>query len=209
MRVFRALNRKYVYLTCFALHFLVIFTVCCRDALSVLAKGYTFCPPSLDIYWQNAEVAVSAALGERLALSNPVRQSVSAYMHLAGIGFGYGFFAPNVPDSYKLVFELHYPDGRVEYELPRVATAGTGLRLSTLIDNIAQTRYDALRELMVKMLAYSVWREHPDATMIRAVLGFVSLPNAAEFQKGTSESYEFLYAYDFGFQSQSTESQVR
>jgi hypothetical protein len=162
----------------------------------------------MDVYWQEAEGAVATALGEHLPLSNPVRQSSSSYIHMAGIGFGYGFFAPNVPDSYKLVFELHYPDGRVEYELPRVATSGTGLRVSTLIDNIAQTRYDALRELMVKMVAYSVWREHPDVVMIRAVLGFVSLPNAAEFKQGVSESYEFLYAYDFRFSPQSTESGI-
>jgi hypothetical protein len=207
--VLQELNRRHVYLACFAVHFSIIFAVCCRDTLSVLAKGYTFCPPSLDIYWQKAEGAVSAALGEHLALSNPVRQSGSTYIQLAGIGFGYGFFAPNVPDSYKLVFELHYPDGRVEYELPRVATPGSGLRVATLIDNVAQTHYDPLRELMVKMVAYSVWQEHPDATMIRAVLGFVSLPNAAQFEQGISESYEFLYAYDFRFSSQSPESGIR
>jgi hypothetical protein len=188
-------------LACFTIHFLIIFVVCCRDTLSVLAKGYTFCPPSLDSYWLRATGFLSASLGEHLALSNPIRESVSAYTRATGIDFGYGFFAPNVPDSYKLVFELYYPDGRIEYELPRVSTPGSGLRLATLIDNIAQTQYDALRELMVKMVAYSVWREHPDAVMVRAVLGFVALPTANEFQQGMSESYEFLYAYDFRFSS--------
>ena len=171
----------------------------------MLAKGYTFCPPSLDTYWQKGEAFASTSLGEHLALSNPARWSVSAYTQVAGISFGYGFFAPNVPDNYKLVFELHYPDGRIDYELPHVSTPGAGLRVSTLIDNIAQTRYDALRELMVKMVAYSVWREHPDAIMVRAVLGFVTLPNPTEYKEGISESYEYLYAYDFRFSSQSTE----
>ena len=47
--------------------------------------------------------------------------------NIAGIETGYGYFAPNVPGGYRLVFELHYPDGRVEYELPSVSSAAAGL----------------------------------------------------------------------------------
>ena len=193
------LHRKQFYLVCFVGHFFLIFAVCSRDTLSVIAKGYTFFPASLGPYSARAEAIVSAALGERLAPSNPVRQTVSIYTHLGGIETGYGFFAPNVPDNYKLVFEIHYADGRVEYELPHAASEGAGFRLATLVDNIGETRYDALREVMIKMVAYSVWREHPDAAMVRAVLGFVILPTAAEFQRGTTESYQYLYAYNFRF----------
>ncbi len=129
--------------------------------------------------------------------------ALDCYLHGAGIEGGYGFFAPNVPNSYKVVFEVHYEDGRVEYELPQVSDPATGLRLASLLDYIGHTRYAALRELMVKMLAYSVWREHPDAKMIRAVIGFVIQPTAPEFAHGKKESYEFLYAYDFSFHSPS------
>lgn len=200
------LQGKQLYLGCLLVHFLVILLVCCRDALSLLGQGYTFLPGSLNVYWQNAEERISTALGRNLALSHPVRQAVGAYTHFAGIESGYAFFAPNVPDNYKLVFELHYSDGRIEYELPHVASRGAGLRLSTLLDNIGQTRYDPLREVMVKMLAYSIWREHPDATMVRAVLGFAILPSVADFRRGIGESYEFLYAYDFRFSPSSDQA---
>ncbi len=128
-----------------------------------------------------------------------MRQGITAYIHATGIEGGYGFFAPSVPDSYKLVFELHYPDGRVEYELPHVADAATGLRLSTLLDQIGRTEYDPLREVMLKMLAYSMWEAHPDASVIRAVFGFVALSTAEEAMEGKTESYYSLYAYDFTF----------
>ena len=98
-------------------------------------------------------------------------------MHLAGIETGYGYFAPNVPGGYKLVFELHYADGRVEYELPRVNSAAAGLRVAGLLDKIGRTRSDALREHLVKMLTSSIWREHPGLKTIRAVFGSVSLPS--------------------------------
>lgn len=140
---------------------------------------------------------MSAALGQRLAASNPVRQALATYLHITGIESGYGYFAPNVPGSYKLVFELHYPDGRVEYELPRVNRAAAGLRLAGLLDQIGRTKYDALREILVKMLAQSLWREHPDVKTIRAVFGSIRLPSVSEFEHGKRESYEFLYAYDF------------
>jgi hypothetical protein len=189
--------RKAGLLAWFGVHFLLIIAFSCRDTLWLVAQGLTILPPSLKSFSQKAEKAVSAALGQRLPASNPVRQALETYLHIAGIETGYGYFAPNVPGSHKLVFELHYPDGRVEYELPRVNRAAAGLRVAGLLDQIGRTDYDALREILVKMLAHSVWREHPDVTMIRAIFGSISLPSVSEFEHGKKESYEFLYAYDF------------
>ena len=150
---------------------------------------------------------MSAALGQRLAASNPVRQAIATYLHIAGIESGYGYFAPNVPGSYKLVFELHYPDGRVEYELPTVGSAAAGLRVAGLLDQIGRTKYDALREILVKMMTQSMWRDHPDVKKIRAVFGSISLPSVTEFEHGKRESYEFLYAYDFSLRDGDRESE--
>jgi len=190
-----------IYLVWFIVQFFLIFVVCCRDTLALLAKGYTIIPAPLNSWWDKAQTLMATLSGGHLRIGNPVRQALSAYTQAAGIGFGYGFFAPNVPDSYKLVFELHYADGRVEYELPRVSTSAAGLPVATLIDSIGHIEYSPLRELTVKMLAYAVWRDHPDAEMIRAVLGFVILPSPEDFKRGVSESYQFLYAYDFRFDS--------
>lgn len=202
------LHRKQLYLVCFSCHFFLIFATCCRDTLSFIARGYTCLPGFFNTYAQKAETIVSTASGANLEPSHPVRQAISIYTHLSGIESGYSYFAPNVPDNYKLVFELHYPDGRIEYDLPHVSSSAAGLRLATLLDNIGETRVDEFREVMVKMVAYSVWRAHPDATMIRAVFGFALLPTAAEFRRGLRESDEFLYAYDFVFSSSSDQTDV-
>lgn len=148
---------------------------------------------------------MDAILGQQLAASNPVRQALATYLHIAGIETGYGYFAPNVPGSYKLVFELHYPDGRVEYELPRVNSAAAGFRVAGLLDEIGRTRYDALREHLVKRLAQSIWREHPEVETIRAVFGSITLPSISGFERGKRESYDFLYGYDFSLREESAE----
>jgi len=145
------------------------------------------------------KVITSAALGERLSASNPARQCVTSYLHSTGIENGYSFFAPNVPNSLRLVFELHYPDGRVEYDLPHVASHAAGLRLNGLLDYIGRTSYEDLREFAIKRLAYSSWEGHPSATRIRAVLGVIALPTVDEFEQGKERSNEYLYAYDFVF----------
>jgi len=181
----------------FGLHFLIIISFSLRDTLWLVAHGPTIFPSSFKSYSQKAEGVVSALLGQRLAASNPVRQALATYLHIAGIETGYGYFAPNVPGSYKLVFELHYPDGRIEYELPRVNSTAAGLRVAGLLDKIGRTPYDALRELLVKTLAQSIWRRHPEVKTIRAVFGSIRLPSVNEFEHGKRESYEFLYAYDF------------
>jgi len=168
----------------------------------LIAQGPTIFPPSFKRFSQKAETAVSAALGQRLAPSNPVRQALTTYLHLAGIETGYGYFAPNVPGTYKVVFELHYPDGRVEYELPEVSSVAAGLRLVSLLDQIGRTKHDALREILIKMVAQSVWREHPEVKTMRAVFGSISLPSVSEFEQGKRESYQFLYGYDFSLRDE-------
>jgi hypothetical protein len=144
-----------------------------------------------------------------MAPSNPVREGVATYLHVAGIETGYGYFAPNVPGSYELVFELHYPDGRVEYELPSVSSEAAGLRIAGLLDNIGRTRYDTLREILVKTVAQSIWRKHPEIETMRAILGSVSLPTVSDFEAGRRESYEFLYAYDFSLENEPAKSRNR
>ena len=203
------MRRKYVYVAWFALHFLLIVTVSFRDTFRLVAEGPTILPSWFKKFSQKAERIVSIALGRDLARSNPMREMFAAYAQVAGIEAGYGYFAPNVPGSYKLVFELHYPDGRVQYELPRVSNVAAGLRIAGLLDNIGHTRSDELREVLVKMLAKSIWRQHPEAKTIRAIFGSIRLPTVSQFEHGQRESYEFLYAYDFSIQNEPSESKDR
>ncbi len=171
-----------------------------------MAEGPTILPISFRNFSQKAEAVISVALGQKLPLSNPVRDALNTYVQLAGIETGYGYFAPNVPGSYALVFELHYPDGRMEYELPSVRSAAAALRIGGLLDSIGRTPYDALREVLVKTMAQSVWRQHPDVESIRAIVGSIRLPTVREFEDGKRESYEFLYAYDFRLENDSAKT---
>jgi hypothetical protein len=192
-----------------ALHLLLIVSFSCRDTLRVVAEGPTILPASLENFSDKAQAVISIALGQKLRPSNPVRELLSTYVNVAGIETGYGYFAPNVPGGYRLVFELHYPDGRVEYELPSVSSAAAGLRIAGLLDNIGRTHYDALREILVKTLAQFIWREHSDLKSVRAILGSVRLPSVREFEKGKREEYEFLYAYDFSPRNEPAKPQDR
>ena len=138
-------------------------------------------------------------MGESLERSNPLREGIAAYTRCAGIETGYGFFAPKVAITRKLVFQIRYADGRVEYELPRVGGSGTGVRLTLLFENIAHLEYRPLRETVFKMMAFSIRREHPDASVIRAVFGVVNLPSLSDFNSNKEPTYDVLYAYDFRF----------
>ncbi len=187
------------YLIGFALHFFLLVTVASRDFFAVLADGSSYLPAALEPRWRALEDATFTVLGQKLPPNNPMRETIAFYLHAAGIEAGYGYFAPNVPYSYKLVFQLTYPDGTTEYELPSVATTETGRRLPTLLDFIAANRYEPLRQLILKMLAYSVWQHHQDALRIRAVFGMVITPSIAGYRRGEEPSYAVVCAYDFGF----------
>jgi hypothetical protein len=203
------LRQKYVCAAWFSLHFLLILSFSCRETLRLVAQEPTILPSSVKGFSREAERVADAALGQHLAASNPIRQALATYLHIAGIEAGYGYFAPNVPDSYKLVFELRYPDGRVEYELPRVGSDAAGFRVAGLLDKIGRTPYSGLREHLVKMMAASIWREHPEVKTIRAVFGSIRLPSVNEFEHGKRESHQFLYAYDFSLRKESREPDNR
>jgi len=183
----------------FGVHFLFVLLISSADVFSVFSRSSTFFPATLNPFWDRAAEIALEPLGQTLPVTNPIHQTVSAYLNVAGIEAGYSYFAPNIPDNYKIVFELHYADGRTELELPNVKSHAAGLRLGALLDEMAELEYEPLRAMMVKMLVYSVWQQHPEASRIRAVLGYVDLPTPAEFRLGDKESYHVLFAYDFDF----------
>jgi hypothetical protein len=187
------------YLAWFFVHFFLILCTAFRSSFWALGQGGNAFPKRFDPFWQKAEFVASATTGEYLNENNPLRSAVALYLHCGGIETGYGYFAPNVPDNYKLVFELHYPDGRIERTLPTVGSEAAGLRLVTLLDNIRYCLRPEVRRLLIQMLARNAWTEHPGAEVVRAVFGAVYLPTTAEFNAGKRETYDVLYAYDFRF----------
>jgi hypothetical protein len=202
------LRRQSFYLAFFAVHFFLVAAVSSRELFWILSRSRTIFPPTFNSEWLKAEAIGSKILLQDQGMPAPLRKGLATYLHLAGNESGYGFFAPNVPGASKLVFELHYPDGRTESQVPAVTSDASGLRVASLLDKIARPQYDPLREVTIKMLATAVWREHPDANMIRAVLGIVVLPTPAEFERGVRESNEFLYAYDFAFRTAETKERT-
>ena len=162
------MGAKRIYAACAGVHFLLLTAVSFRGLFSLVAEGRTILPSALDRYAREGEVVTASVLGKDLAASNPVRRGIVTYLHAAGCQSGYTFFAPNIPGYYKLILELYYHDGRFEYDLPHVTGGAAALRLAGLLNRLADPGYEPLREVVVKMLAFSVWREHPDVRKIRA-----------------------------------------
>jgi hypothetical protein len=193
-------SRQKLYLAAFLLHFFFVIAVSSHELFWILANGLTVAPSSLKPFWKGAEDCCAATLGQRLPrAADPLRKGIATYLNLAGIEAGYGFFAPNVSNSCKLVFELRYPDGRVGYEVPAVGSEASGLRVATLLDKMGRPQYAPLQPLIIRMLTDSMWRQHSDATGIRSVFGAVILPSIPEYERGMRESNHFLSAYDFDF----------
>src|SRR5437867_3271547 len=191
------MNSKRTYAACSGIHFLLITAVCFAGLFSLIAEGATILPPVLSPYARKAELFTAWLLGKQAAATNPARLGIATYLHAAGIQAGYTFFAPNIPGYHKLTFELYYEDGRVEYASAHVMGRGAALRLDSLLDRLADQRYEPIREVVVKMLAFSVWRERPDVKKIRATFGAVSQPDISDFENGKDESFQLMFSYDF------------
>jgi len=199
------MNSKRIHTAWFGIHFLLITAVCFAGLFSLIADGATVLPSAIEPYARKAELITAWLLGKEAAASNLVRRGIATYLHVAGIQAGYTFFAPNVPSYHRLNFELYYEDGRVEYASPHASGKAAALRLDSLLDRLADARYEPLREVVVKLLALSVWRQHPDVKKIRAVFGSVNTPDIGEFQRGERESFEAMFSYDFSLRDQGSQ----
>jgi hypothetical protein len=193
---------KRIYAAWFGIHFLLITAVCFAGLFSLIAEGATMLPSALEPYARKAEVTAAWLLGKQAAGSNLLRRSISTYLHVAGIQAGYTFFAPNVPDYHRLTLELSYEDGRVEQKPPRLRSKAAALRLDSLLDRLAEERYEPVREVLVKRLAFSVWREHRDVKKIHATFGSVSLPGINEFEQGKTETFQPMFSFDFSMRDE-------
>ncbi|HEX9543718.1 MAG TPA: hypothetical protein VF955_00955 [Pyrinomonadaceae bacterium] len=200
---------KRIYAACAGVHFFLLTAVSLAGIFSLVAERLTILPSALDKYARKGELAAASVLGKEMAASNPVRRGIATYLHAAGSQSGYTFFAPNVPGYYKLILELYYQDGRVEYDLPHVTGGAAALRLDSLLDRLAEPGYEPLREVVVKMLAFSIWRERPDVKKIRAIFGSVTPPSISDFEQGKRESFQPLFSFDFSLRNEENESTTR
>jgi hypothetical protein len=188
---------KRIHAVWFGIHFLLITAVCFAGIFSLIAVGSTMLPLALDPYAQKAEVVAAWLLGKQAGAPSPIRRGIGTYLHAAGIQAGYTFFAPNVPGYHRLTLELFYEDGRVEYESPHLRSKAAALRLNSLLNKLAEQRYEPVREVLVKRLAFSLWREHPEVKKVRATFGSVNPPGISEFEQGKTETFQPMFSFDF------------
>jgi hypothetical protein len=188
-------RRKNICLAWLALHLFLITAVSVRQLSWLIANGLTVIPFSSARIGSPGEKARSTTAKQ--ARANPAKQLLVGYLHCAGIEGAYGFFAPNVPENYKLAFEFHNRDGSVEYDLPSVDSGAAELRVGSLLDAIGRSDSERYRRILIRMLMSAAWENHPEAVSAHAVLGKLKLPDPIQFERGVAPSYEFIAAYDF------------
>ena len=193
---------KRIHAAWFGMHFFLLTAVCFAGVFWLIAQGSTILPSASDEYARKAELVATWCLGKEARASNPLRRGIATYLHAVGIQAGYSFFAPNVPSHHRLTLELFHDDGRVEYASPHVRSKAAALRLDSLLDRLPDERYESIREALVKMLAFSVWREHSDVKKVRATLEAVHLPSITDFEHGKAETFEPMFSFDFSLRGE-------
>jgi hypothetical protein len=185
------------YIAAACVHLLLVVCAGSADLFAAFGKGGTLFPNSHDRLFGKAEKFVQSVLGNGSSRGNACSQGVALYLHSAGIEAGYNFFAPHVPGSHRLLFELHYGDGRIEYDVPHGDAPGSEVRLASLLDLIGHFTNNAVREGLICLMAEDICRQHRNVVMVRAFFGVVNFPRADVYEKGTNASYRVLYSYEF------------
>jgi len=180
------------------LHLLLIALVCLHEMAWLVGKQLTTIPGVSSRFSKQFDNVPGTLIGTNLPSDDVFRKALNTYTNLAGIEVGYGYFAPNVSETHALVFELRYPDGHLEYEPPLVGSHEGELRLTSLIEQIGRTESNPWRNELIRRLARSTWRRHPQTVAIRGFFGSVTPPTFTAYKSGKNERlFVCRYVYDF------------
>lgn len=191
------MTRRSLYIAAAIGHLLLVVAAASADLLAALAKGETLLPDDASALFGKAEKFIRPVLGQGLTKSSSWGECVALYLHSAGCEAGYNFFAPHVPGSHVLIFELRYNDGHIDYELPRGEAIGSKVRLASLLDLIGHIENETVRQQLIRLIAEESCRSHPDVATVHAIFGMVSSPTISHYENGAPESYRVLCSYDF------------
>lgn len=189
--------RKYLVGAWFGFHFACLIAVSLYQTVRLIVLSKTIITSKVVEAFAKLSAISEGPLGSRVARSGPVRQSLMTYLACAGADGGYGYFAPGVPDTYELTFELHYSDGRSETQIARSSNSALGIRVASLIEQIGGIPSPKLREHMLKKFATVFSREHSEVKEMRVSLWQVTPPTIEEYAHGKRQKPALLCFYDF------------
>lgn len=174
-------------------HLALLVGVSARDTLRLIDRGATIFSPSSAKTSDDSKLSAAGDGVKRRALQIIVR----TYRHVAGIEAGFGFFAPNVPHGFRLRIAITGEDGELARGVLEPHRGETDLRTATLLDTMGRTAPGVIRETMFRLLATSLFEEHPEATALQFAVDVVKVPGAEELRRGAARSYIEAYSYDF------------
>lgn len=186
-----------LYLAALGLHLLLIASVSCREILWLVSRGLSGVPGVIQSSATRGEQIAAAVTAQQLPRDNAVRRLVHGYLQLSGIEAGYGFFAPNVPDSYQLAFELQLPDGRLQFLKVEEANGELALRYATLLEYIGRASSGPLRQLLVSVIANALWHDRPELVKVRAFVSQLRVPPPADYDSQREPAFDLLDTYEF------------
>ena len=189
-----ALVNRRILLSWFFFHFSALLAVSLHETVRLISLHLTNIPSSIANSIHRFTSVTETSLGLRLPKANPIRQSLIAYLAFAGADAGYGYFSPNVPNSYELSFELRGADGRTELQSLRLASSDLGLRVASLVDQIGGASSPELREHMLKKIAAVIGR-HRSRSEKYARFSFANhVANAGRICARKRQTAALLYA---------------
>jgi hypothetical protein len=163
----------------------------------VIVVSKTVAPTSTVKALKELGAVSEASFGSRFARSGPIRETLMTYLVAAGADGGYGYFAPAVPDSCALTFQLRYSDGRTETQITHSANTPLGLRIGSLLEQIGGISSPKLSEHMLKNFATVLLRQHPKLNNGRISLWRVPSPTIEEHTRGERPKPALLCTHDF------------
>jgi hypothetical protein len=176
-------------------HFVLILGVCFGEVFTLIAEGATIA--SHRVAAGSGQLAIAPANEGTSRRFVAIGAALKTYLNLAGIEVGYGLFAPNIPNGYRLSYELHGQDGMMQRGVLSPRSGETDLRLAAFLDQLGQIRSDVVRAVLFNSIADSLFQAQPEVESARLSFEAIKMPSLREFRNGQKPSCELVRSYDF------------
>lgn len=153
-----------------------------------------------EVFEQLSENGQRVFRGLQNYLPTRIPQVLVPYAHLAGIDTGYGLFAPNVPSSVSVAFELTDVTGHTTASLPLLNTREGQDRFNVNFNTFKN--FEELRPLLAYGWAVRMLELHPNHNKINVVIGTHILPSMEAYHQGKRSEFIEAVRYEFELQGE-------
>jgi hypothetical protein len=124
-----------------------------------------------------------------------VLNGINAYLNVAGLYRGYGYFAPAVGSDVRVAFVLTDSAGRRSFVDLSSSSREVSLHYDCMIRE--SMRMPSVRDAFTRSWAAYIFNQYPHAAVVTVLAETLNIPAMTQLARGAQQNWEIIYLANF------------